>query len=69
MGIDDHTLDVRQVGVVLQGSHVQPRLFAELRYAGAVIMRQSTVCHYSISYLRIGHQVDLQQLQMQEPST
>ena len=63
MCVDDDTLDVRQIGVVLQGTHVEPSLFTELGYARAVIMGQGAICHDSISHLRVGDQVDLQQLQ------
>ena len=40
MRVDEHALDVGEVGVVLQRTHVQPRLLAQLRDAGAVVVRE-----------------------------
>ena len=62
MCVDNDTLDVHQVSVVLQRPHVQPSLLTQLCDAGAVIVGQSPIGQDSVCYLRVGHQIDLQQL-------
>ena len=63
MCVDNDTLDVHQVSVVLQRPHVQPSLLTQLSDAGAVIVGQSPIGQDSVCYLRVGDQIDLQQLQ------
>lgn len=63
MGVDNDTLDVHQVCVVLQRPHVQLCLFTELSNARPVVVRQSAISQDGVCHLRIGHQIDLQQLQ------
>ena len=48
---------------MLQGSHVQTSLLTQLGDSGPVIMSQGAVGHDGVSHLRVGHQIDLQQLQ------
>ncbi len=50
--VDDGTLDVWQVCVVLQGPHVQASLFAQLSDAGLVVMGQGTISQDSVRNLR-----------------
>ncbi len=63
MGVDEHALDVHQVSVVLQGAHVQAGLLTELGNAGAVVVGQGAVGQNGICHLRVGDQIDFQQLQ------
>ena len=63
MRVDDDTLDVSEIGIVLQRTHIQARLLAQLCNARAVVMRQRAVGHDGVRNLRVGHKVDLQQLQ------
>jgi len=62
MRVDERALDVLEVGVVLQRAHVQPRLLAELRDAGAVVVGERPVGEDGIRDLGVGDQVDLQEL-------
>ena len=63
MCVDNNTLDVHQVSVVLQSPHVQAGLLTKLGNARPVIVSERAVGQNGICHLRVGHQVDLQQLQ------
>lgn len=53
MGVDDATLDVGQVGVVLKCAHEESGLFAQLGNAWSVVVGHGVVTKDSIGYLRI----------------
>mmetsp|Transcript_9903 Transcript_9903/g.26950 ORF Transcript_9903/g.26950 Transcript_9903/m.26950 type:complete len:426 (-) Transcript_9903:1280-2557(-) len=60
--VDDDPLDVREIRVVLQGPHVQPRLFAQLRDPGLIVLGQRPVGEDGVGNLAVVHQVDFDQL-------
>ena len=53
VGVDEHTLDVDEVGVVLQCPHVQPRLLAQLPNARPVVMREGAIGQDRVSNLEV----------------
>ena len=63
MCVDNNTLDVHQVSVVLQSPHVQAGLLTQLGNARPIVVSERAIGQNGICHLRVGHQVDLQQLQ------
>mmetsp|Transcript_40808 Transcript_40808/g.97021 ORF Transcript_40808/g.97021 Transcript_40808/m.97021 type:complete len:941 (+) Transcript_40808:1922-4744(+) len=66
MRVDDDALDVREVSVVLEGAHVQPRLLAQLRNPGPVVVRERVVGKDRVRHVRVGDEVDLQNLGLKQ---
>ena len=63
--VDDTTLQVGELRVVLHGSNVKTSLLAELRDARAVVVRELSLRQDRISDVRVCHQVDLKNLGLQ----
>jgi hypothetical protein len=53
--VDDDSLEVLEVCVVLQRSHVQPSLFTQLRDARPVVVRERVVGQDGVSHLHASH--------------
>jgi hypothetical protein len=52
VGVDAAALEVRDVGVVLQGAHVQASLLAQLRHAGPVRRGANKYARHSLPFIR-----------------
>ena len=65
MGVDAAALEVRELGVVLQRAHVQPSLLAQLRHAGAVVVRELPLAEDGVGDVGEGDEIDLEHLGLQ----
>mmetsp|Transcript_5001 Transcript_5001/g.13054 ORF Transcript_5001/g.13054 Transcript_5001/m.13054 type:complete len:1209 (-) Transcript_5001:895-4521(-) len=63
--VDDDALDVAEVGVVLQSTHVQPSLLAKLRDARAIVVREHAVGQDGVRDVGERDEVDLEHLRLQ----
>jgi len=63
--VGDDPLDIRQLGVMLQGPHAQSGLLAQLGDSRSIVMRQRSASENRVSYVWIGDQVDLEGLRLE----